>query len=301
MSETFRAVSSCRDSVAAIKVEGVSSENSVPRQSKKNDVVRTRERIKRELPRLYDLFWQECDTGRFFFIGWRKSQRKRFRPKHQLLLSGSTTIRLAYGDFIEYSAMALAVNTLADTLTDEGLANHFRFNVRNRDVATALRSFFRFLDQITFHLYELSDRKLLPKTLPRRVDFGQLEKCATKGLPEPSSKITKAAKKFLDTAVQNMPASAWQLLRDFRNADTHRYVVGIDHISYGFSRDDGGVRIHTGGRIMSVGDPRSKYYSWYGLPDIDFDTIERALRICMANAKAIMADLCEQRLLASET
>lgn len=280
------------------------SSNKMPTQAKNADVLRTREKIKQELPRLYDLFWRECDSGKYFFVPLRKLPRKTFRPRNELLLSGSTTIRLSYGDFIEHSAMALAANTLADTLPDDAFANHFRFNVRNRDVATALRSFFRFLDQTTFHLYELSDRALLPKKVsPRRVDFGQLEKHLVNGLPNPSGKIANAAKAFLEAARLNLPEVAWKLLRDFRNADTHRYVVGIDHISYGFSRDDGGVRLNSNGRLMTLGDTnsKSKSYSWYGRPDIDFATVERILRACMNNAKAIMFDLCHRRLLASET
>jgi hypothetical protein len=276
----------------------------MPRQSKKADVLRTREKIKQELPRLYDFFWRECDAGKYFFVPLRKFPRTIFRPRNELLLSGSKTIRLSYGDFIEHSAMALAANLLADTIPDEGFANHFRFDVRNRDVATALRSFFRFLDQTTFHLYELSDRALLPKKVsPRRVDFVQLEKHLVKDLPKPSAKIADAATAFLITARQNVPEIAWNLLRDFRNADTHRYVVGIDHISYGFSRDDGGVRLNRNGLLMTIGDPnsKSKSYSWYGKPEIDFVTLEGILRACMANSKAIMLDLCRRRLLASET
>jgi len=273
----------------------------VPKQATTAAVLQTRRDIKEQLPRLYDFFWEECDRGKFFFIPLRKHQRKTFKAETELLVSGSTSIRLSYGDFIEHAAMALSANRLADSLASEGFANHFRFDVRNRDTATAIRSFFRFLDQTTFHLYELSDRALLPKIAPRRVDFGQLEKVFAGKPATVPLKLATAAETFLSIARRNLPDAAWNLLRDFRNADTHRYVVGIDHISYGFSRDDGGVRIHGHGRLMTIGDVTSKSYSWYGRPDIDFGTMERILRLSMSNAKAIMLDLCKRRLLASET
>ncbi|HYM60095.1 MAG TPA: hypothetical protein VEZ11_04310 [Thermoanaerobaculia bacterium] len=275
----------------------------MPKRANKAATLRTREQIKQEVPRLYDLFWHECDTGRYFDFPLHQLSRKTLRPLDELLISGSKTVRFSYSDFIEQSAMALAANALADTLSNEGFANYFRFHIRNRDVGTAIRSFFRFLDQTTFHLYEHSDRKLLPKVSPRQVDFGKLETCFTKGVPKAAARVTVAAKAFLQAAKQSIPAAAWKLLRDFRNTDTHRYVVGIDHISYGFSRDDGDVRLHRQGRLMTIGDPdcKSRSYSLYGQPDIDFATMERFLRACMTNAKAIMIDLGRRRLLVSET
>jgi hypothetical protein len=273
----------------------------MPKQAKTSAVLKTRREIKEQLPLLYDFFWEECDRGKFFFIPMRKRRRKTFRAETELLVSGSTSIRLSYGDFIEHAAMALSANRLANSLASDGFANHFRFDVRNRDTATSIRSFFRFLDQTTFHLYELSDRALLPKTRPRRVDFGQLEKALAGKTAISPPKFAAAAETLLKIARQHLPDAAWNLLRDFRNADTHRYVVGIDHISYGFSRDDGDVRIHGYGRLMTIGDPTSKSYSWYGRPDIDFGTMERILRVSMSNAKAIMLDLCKRGLLASET
>src|SRR5947207_392972 len=104
----------------------------MPKQAKTSEVLQTRQDIKAQLPRLYDFFWEECDRGKFFFIPLRKRQRKKFRAETELLVSGSTSIQLSYGDFIEHAAMALSANRLANSLDSDGFANHFRFDVRNR-------------------------------------------------------------------------------------------------------------------------------------------------------------------------
>jgi len=91
------------------------------------------------------------------------------------------------------------------------------------------------------------------------------------------------------TRTRSLTPEGWRLLQVFRNVDTHRYVVGIDHISCGFSRGDGQLRVRAGGRLMTIGDPNGtgKSYSWYGRPDIDFATVACVLVITMSNANAL--------------
>ena len=270
------------------------------RRATKAELQTTRNKIKAELPRLYDLFWTECDRGKYFVLPIPKLQLKHMRPRNELLWSGTSSIRLSYGDFVEHTAMAFAAESLAQTISEDGFANHFRFGIRNRDIATAIRSFFRFFDHATFHLNELSDRQLLARTAPRKVSFQALQKAIDSGKLVGPPRLVSAARFLCNAAGDRITLEGQQLLREFRNADTHRYVVGIDHISYGFSRDDRGVRLNARGRLLTFGNLAGKHYSMYGVPDIDYPATSALLRACLTNAKAVMVQFCKRRLIGTE-
>jgi len=266
------------------------------------DVRAFREVFKSTLPQLYDDYWDICDAGHFWDFPLASFPLTRLKPRNALLRSGTRTVRRAYDEFIETAALARAAERTAQRQHDEAVRNFWRFNFRNRTAADALRHFFRFLDQTTHHLFEVSDRTLIPGATPKSASFATLRACVRQGRLSGSRRINSGALSFLDLSTRSLTADGWKLLQVFRNVDTHRYVVGIDHISYGFSRDDGQVRVRAGGRLLTIGDPdgNGKSYSWYGRPDIDFATVDRVLTTTMANARAVMECLARTRLLLND-
>lgn len=250
----------------------------------------TRTSIKNELPNMYDAFWAECDAGKYFSITIPSVPLNRFRTRNLLLRSGTTVLRISYPDFIEHAAMSLAADATAKQILDEGLANHFRFIIRNREASDAVRAYFRFLDQVAYHLFEISGRSLIRVKTPRDVSFQRLDNALKNTAVGGSRRIADAGRALVKTAKASLTVAGWTLLQNFRNVDTHRYVVGIDHIAYGFGSstpDD-----VPGGRLLTVGG-----YSLFGAPAIRFTTLEPLLRLTMRNAKGIFAYLAQRRLL----
>jgi hypothetical protein len=262
-------------------------------------VLEFRHLIKETLPQLYDEYWEICDSGHYWDFPIVASGLRRFKPLNALLRSGTRSVRWAYDEFIETAAMARAAENFAQRQIDESVRNFWRFHFRNRTAADALRHFFRFLDHTTHHLFEISDRKLIPGVAPKSATFSVLRQSLKQGRASGSRRVRLAAHSLVELAARSLTPEGWRLLQVFRNVDTHRYVVGIDHISYGFSRNDGQLRVRAGGRLMTIGDPdgNGKSYSWYGLPDIDFATVNKVLAITMANSKAVMKGLSQKRLL----
>jgi hypothetical protein len=266
-------------------------------QDARQRVFDTRENIKRVLPRLYDLFWAECDRGGYFDYPIGRQRLTRLRPRNMLLRSGSRNIQFSYEHAITETAMALAAEAVASELTEAPLAAYFRFDLRNRYASDAARAFFRLLDQISHHLHEISARRLLPGCGPREASFGNMRKAVRRRKLGGSRRIRGGAEGVIAAATNGLTKDGWRLLTYFRNVDTHRYVVGIDHIAYEFARDDGQTRIEPGGRVFTVGSLTGEHYSLYGRPDVSFGTMGRVLSRCSANAKAIMSLLSTKRLL----
>jgi hypothetical protein len=212
-------------------------------------------------------------------------------------------VRLAYADFIETAAMALAIHEVASSNPDLEVANSLRFRFRNREASDSVRHYFRFLDQLAHHLFEISDRNLLPGKRPKDASFHVVHDFVKRRLVGSSRRINTGAAELVRLAARSLTPDGWKLLHMFRNIDTHRYVVGIDHISYGFSRNDGQLRVRPGGRLLTIGDPAggSKSYSWYGMPDIEFEIVAGVLRVCMRNAREILLRMAERRLLLSDS
>jgi len=246
--------------------------------------------IKNELARMYDAFWAECDAGEYFHVTIPKTRLRKFKPRNLLLRSGTVVLRFAYPDFIERAAMALAADTTARQIVDKGIANHFRFIIRNREAADAVRAYFRFLDQTAYHLFEISGRALPPVKAPRDVTFRRLEAAVKAADIGASRRIMGAARAVVETAKASLTKEGWGLLQNFRNVDTHRRVVGIDHITQQFG-SNANDEVHDG-LLLSQGS-----YALFGAPDIRFDTLGELLRRCMRNAKGILADLAQRRLL----
>ena len=109
--------------------------------------------------------------------------------------------------------------------------------------------------------------------------------------------MVAAARSMILEAHAQLTEQGWQLLQNFRNVDTHRFVVGIDHILYGFGPVSVDDPVRLGGRLLTVGDPDAPTYALFAKPDLNFETVEKLLRICMRNAKAVLADLASRRLL----
>jgi hypothetical protein len=267
---------------------------------KKNDpevLTAARTVIKAKLPDMYEAFWAECDTGQYFDLSIASANLNRLRARNMLLRSGTRVLRWAYRDVIERAAMALAAETTAVTIGDPGLAAHFRFVIRNREAADAARAFLRFLDQTTYHLYEVSGRKLITVKRPRDVSFARLEQDFTTAKNAGSRRVVAAARSVISAARADFTEDGWLMLQNFRNVDTHRFVVGIDHIVYGFgpvSKDD---PVRAGGRLLIMGDPDAPKYALFAEPDLDFETVAKLLRICMHNAKIVLAGLASRRFL----
>lgn len=245
---------------------------------------------------MYDEYWREADAGEYFRVPIPPAPLSRLRPRNMLLRSGTRVLRWAYRDTIERAAMALAAESTARHIEVEGLAAHFRFVIRNREAADAIRSYIRFLDQISYHLYEISGRRLIDVKSPRGVSFAQLEKQLANGGTKASRRIVTAARKVVANARTGFTDDGWKLLQSFRNVDTHRFVVGIDHVIHDFgpvSKEDP-LR---GGYTFGFGDPDDLTWAHFAEPDVRFEDIEKLLRISMANAKAALSTLASTRLL----
>ncbi|HUP62684.1 MAG TPA: hypothetical protein VNA69_19945 [Thermoanaerobaculia bacterium] len=245
---------------------------------------------------MYDEYWREIDAGGYFQVPIPPALSTRLRPRNMLLRSGTRVLRWAYRDTIERAAMALAAEATARQIDIDGLAAHFRFVIRNRDAADAIRSYIRFLDQISYHLYEISGRRLVDVKTPRDVSFQRLEKQLATGSTKASRRIATAARRVVVNAHGGLTKDGWKLLQSFRNVDTHRFVVGIDHVIYDFgpvSKDDP-VR---GGYTFGFGDPNDLTYAQFSEPDIRFDDIDKLLRLTMSNAKTALSTLASLRLL----
>lgn len=160
----------------------------------------TRKAIKSWLPTMYDEYWRETDTGEYFNVPIPPAPLSRLRPRNMLLRSGTRVLRWAYRDVIERAAMALAAEATARQIESDDLAAHFRFVIRNRDAADAIRSYIRFLDQTSYHLYEISGRRLMDGKTPRNVSFAHLEKQLTTGGTNASRRITTAARQMVVNA-----------------------------------------------------------------------------------------------------
>lgn len=262
--------------------------------------MRGRDAIKAALPRLYDYHWQECDAGSFFNVPFPAPRMKKFQPRDQLIRSGSYGIRFAYRDCIEIPAMALAAERVALETADALLANYMRFVIRNRHATNAARAYFRFLDQVVFHMYEVSDRTLMAHVQPKYVTFGRLQQAIRDKKLAGPARLVRTAKRVRRMAASGLTDAGWALLERFRNADTHRYPVGIDHISVRFGRTDGETRVLPGGRTIIFGDPDGKAWAFYGAPEVDFGTVSELLRAGMINSKAILAELAAARLLLAD-
>jgi hypothetical protein len=265
--------------------------------TKSSEVVfETRKAIKSWLPKMYDEYWRETDAGEYFHVRIPPAPLSRLRPRNMLLRSGTRVLRWAYCDTIERAAMALAAEATARQIEIDSLAAHFRFVIRNRDAADAIRSYIRFLDQTSYHLYEISGRRLIDVKTPRDVSFARLEKQLATGSTKASRRIATAARKVVADAHTGLTKDGWKLLQSFRNVDTHRFVVGIDHVIYDFgpvSKDDP-VR---GGYTFGFGDPNDLTWAQFAEPDIRFDDIEKLLRLTMSNAKTVLSTLASMRLL----
>ena len=102
----------------------------------------------------------------------------------------------------------------------------------------------------------------------------------------------------LKTAYLTLTDRGKNILRDFRNIDEHRFPLGIDCLTYPFSRGKPNFRLDERyGRLFTVGDRTDKNYTYYGLPDIKFNELEPILKILAVNAKKIIQGLAIIRVL----
>lgn len=261
--------------------------------------MRDRSAIVAELPRMFNAMWAECDRGRYFDLHLPPPRKRLLEKRDQMIRSASWAIRLAHRDVIEVAALALGAESAATEIEDLPLANYYRFVLRNRFAGDAARHYFRLLDQIIYHLYEVSDRTLLPGTKPKHVSLSRLQRSIVERKVGGPERLSRTARKVVRLASRDLTSTGCELFERFRHVDTHRYPVGIDHISYGFSRRDGDVRLRPGGEVFVLGDVQGESYAMYTTPDIDFGTVAEFLRRVMRNSTAILAELADRRFLLS--
>jgi len=128
------------------------------------------------------------------------------------------------------------------------------------------------------------------------VSFDRREKQLATGRTKASRRIATAARKVVANAHAGLTRDGWKLLQSFRNVDTHRFVVGIDHVIYDFgpvSKDDP----VWGGYTFAFGDPNDRTWAQFAEPDLRFDDMEMLLRAAMSNAKTVLSTLASMRLL----
>lgn len=243
--------------------------------------------------------WAECDAGRYFDVQLPIPRKRRLDKRDQMIRSCSWAMRLAHRDVIEVAALSLGAHRAASEIDDPSLANYYRFVLRNRYAGDAARHYFRFLDQIVYHLNEVSERRLLLGTKPKNVSFSRLQRQIIERKVGGPKRLLTTARRVVRVAARDLTPAGWELLERFRHIDTHRYPVGIDHISYGFSRRDGDVRLRPGGEVLILGDVEGESYAMYTLPDVDFETVAKLLRRLMRNSTGILAELASRRFLLS--
>lgn len=260
------------------------------------EVQKNREEIKNYLSLFYDNWWYYRDEGKYFDLQIPRIKKSMHDVDNQLLFSGTTAIFSSYRDLIINVCYVLAANKIASEIQEEPLSNYFRFRIRNPYVRHSIHDFFRFLDHLTFHLNELSHCKLISKKV-KEVDFLKLQNINTKNLNIPP-KIKKSIEIILNTAYLRITKRGKKILRDFRNIDEHRFPLGIDCLTYPFSRGKPNFRLDERyGRLFTVGDRTGKNYTYYGLPDIKFNELEPILKILAVNAKKIIQGLAIIRVL----
>lgn len=248
------------------------------------------------LPALFDEFWRIVDAGEYYDVPIPSARLNRMRARSMLLRSGTRVLQWAYRDIIERAAMSLAAETTASNIEDKGVAAYFRYVLRNREAADAARAYLRFLDQVAYHLYETSGREL-PRVSPRAVSYKKFEAVVSCVNTQGSRRILSGGRDVKAAAREGFTDDGWKLLEGFRNVDTHRFVVGIDHMIQGFGPFEKGDPVRLGGRLIVFGDGTDQAYAAFAGPDLDFATVSFLLKACMRNSKGVLDALAKRRLL----
>jgi hypothetical protein len=148
------------------------------------------------------------------------------------------------------------------------------------------------LDHLSFHLNELSQGKLVSEK-PREVDFAKL--CKTSNEQDGISPLILKGVKFVkEHAYEGFSQDLQKWLEKQRNADIHRFSLGIDHIAYPVSRANADVRPdERSGLLFIHGNSQGNNLNYYGGPDVKFEDLGAILIQMGRNAKRILKGLAQ--------
>lgn len=259
-----------------------------------SEILKSREVIKKQLPKLYDYHWQFRDQNKLekFEIPDVKLHNRGINC--DLIYSGSKALYWSYRNLFTNISFSWAANKTANDMEVESLANYFRYRIRNLHTQQSIRDFFRFLDHATFHLNELSSRKLLDVKLCF-VSFDKLKKKNDENnFQGVVDEIIQGKNILLDNAFSSIATTpdVFKLLKKIRNIEAHRFPLGIDCITQLVSRDDARL-IDKHGVFMRIGD-----LNYFGIPDMKFQEIEPILKVFANNAKKIIQGFFDIGLMA---
>ena len=165
-----------------------------------------------------------------------------FNPKDAICQQYMYSIYNAFHELIKtycYSASAYLIEKELKEQGEIGWSNYWKYEIKNYYFRSIIPRYFSILDYITVMINEISKQSLISNI--KNVNFQNMkEKLLTVEDEDKAGWLTgkdiKEINEILEYVYVDITDEEKEILRPYRNKETHRYLVGIDEMTVSIHR-----------------------------------------------------------------
>lgn len=211
-------------------------------------------------------------------------------------------LKEAFYEIVQIYSYSVSANLIAEELEkngDEGLANFWKYKIRNANYRNFIPRFYSILDYIAFMTYEISQGELWPNKKEREakwVDFKEISEVLKEknkindDLGWLSLNDRKQLLIIFNKAFYGVTEYGNKVLERYRNIITHRYLPGIDEMTISTERNGTNTRVCDTGKIISFGDGKNRW-EIYGGPEFQYSELIEGSKILLDNLYLMLNEL----------
>lgn len=217
-----------------------------------------------------------------------------FNPKDAICQQYMYSIYNAFRELVRtycYSTSAYSIEKELRDKEEIAWSNYWKYEIKNYYFRSIIPRYFSILDYIAVMINEISKQKLIPNI--RIVDFKKMmDKLVSLKDMESVGWLTekdiKEIKEIFNDIQSSITSEERKILRDYRNKETHRYLIGIDEIT-----------VSTHKRRLTKKEKelyklKGDYaYSFKGKPEIEFSKLNTIVEKLINNLDLVISKLLE--------
>ncbi len=217
-----------------------------------------------------------------------------FNPKNAICQQYMYSIYNAFYELVKTYCYSISAYSIEKELKEKGEAewsNYWKYEVKNYYFRSIIPRCFSILDYIAVMIDELSGRILI--TNIHDVDFERIKDALLKVKDKYkvgwlTEKDIKEVNEILEYVYADVTEKEKEILRPYRNEETHRYLVGIDELTVSIQR-----------RKLTEGDKelfktKSGYvYSIKSKPEYEFAELNAIVEKLIKNLDLVISKLSE--------